>query len=194
MSKSRRKNRLSLYMSFFIAFIMITSVFGVMFYGFAGGGEVIKYEGHKFTATPQGYATKIDGKTYYFDVLPQDLENINIDSSIKSELDSSNALVITSDPKSSYKQDIAVSSYNLNAILTKQGKYTANAFNSANDQLPVITCINATPGLPVMEIIESNQTIATLNNNCITVEFDNTFNLQRATAKILYLILGVIDG
>lgn len=181
-------------MSFFIAFIMITSVFGVMFYGFAGGEDTVKYEGHKFIATPQGYATKIDGKTYYFDVLPQDLENININEGIKSELSNSNALIITSDPKSSYIQDIAVSSYNINAILTEQGKYTANAFNSANNQLPVITCMNATPGLPVMEIIESNQTTATLSNNCITIEFDTAFNLQRATAKILYLILGVIDG
>jgi hypothetical protein len=39
----KKNNRLSLYMGIFIAFIMITSMFGVVFYGFSNSNNNIKY-------------------------------------------------------------------------------------------------------------------------------------------------------
>jgi len=188
-----KKDRKSFYMGIFIAFIMITSVFGVMFYGFTGPSTTVKYNDYKFRTTNLGYTTKIDGMEYHFSVLPQDVESINITGNIKDEILNAQAVIVTSDHNSTYNQEIAVASYNMNIILSDKGKFVANAFMSPNDQLPVITCLNASQGLPVMEIVESNQTTATLENNCISIMFDTNFNLERVTSKILYLLLGVID-
>ena len=192
--KKTERNKTALYMSILIIFIMVTSGFGVMFYGFSNPSSTVKYKDFKFKLTQQGYQTKINGNQYYFEALPQDVEDIPIEFGTKYTILNSQAVIITSDPDSAYKEELALAHYNLNQMVLSLNKNVANAFTKENENLPVVTCMNSSLQFPVIEIVESNVTEASMGDNgCVTVEFDSSFNLRRITSKIMYLILGVID-
>jgi hypothetical protein len=191
--KHKKKDMKGLYMSIFIVIMMVLSGFGVIFYGFAGTEETIRYEGHKFKSTINGFETKINKQTYYFDVLPQDTLDINTSYDLKNLLKTAYGIIITSEPNSSYKEEIAIASYNLNSMFIKGNVHSAIAFTEEVFNIPKLTCMNASTSLPVIEILESNVTEIITENNCIQLKFDNSFNLRRATAKISYIYLGVIN-
>lgn len=188
-----KKDNKALYMSLFIAFIMITSAFGVMFYGFGTEETVTKYGKYKFKATNQGYKAKINGNEYYFEALPQDLETVNVSLGTKFSILNGQMVVITSDPDSTYKQEIALAQFNLNQVLMSLNKQVGNGFTAENDMLPVVTCSNASTEVPVIEMVEADRTEAVLEDYCIKIKFDSSFNLKRVNSKILYLLLGVLD-
>jgi hypothetical protein len=192
-NKQKKKNNKSLYMSLFIVIIMISSAFAVIFYGFAENEQTIRYEDYKFKSTPMGFSTRINKETHYFEVLPQDTFDINISQNVKSLLNNANGIIITSDPNSAYKEDIAISAYNLNNMFNKLNIYSANAFTSEVNNIPVITCLNASQNLPVIKIVENNITNIYAEENCIYINFDTSFNLRRASTKIMYVSLGVLN-
>ena len=195
--KKEKKNNMGLGMSIFIVFIMVTSVFGVMFYGFTGsGGEVIRYNDYKFRQTNLGYETTIANQKFYFEYLPEHTQDIEIIDNVTKMIGNSNGIIITSDIDSTYKEDIALTSYNLNTLLTTQNKYSANAFTNNSGTLPSVTCENASIAFPIVYIKESNATEIVLNDDyqgCIEFNFDTSYNLRRATAKFMYVILGIMD-
>lgn len=192
MAKSE-SNKSTIYMSIFIAVIMVTSGFGVMFYGFSGGGNTVKYNKHKFKITNLGASTKINGIEYYFEALPQEVEAFNITYGTKHTLLNSQAIVITSDPSSTYNQEIALTQFNMNSVLSTLNKQSVNAFTKETGSLPVITCENASSQMPVIEFIESNYTEAILEDYCLRVQFQNSHTLKAISSKILFLVLGVMD-
>ncbi|MFT4298000.1 MAG: hypothetical protein ACMXX5_02305, partial [Candidatus Woesearchaeota archaeon] len=128
------------------------------------------------------------------EALPQDTEDIYVSPEAKSLLLNAVGIITTSDPETTYKEEIAVSAYNLNNLFNKEGIQSINTFTSPINQIPAITCSNATMQTPVIEIIESNVTQATVQDNCIKMEFDTSFNLRRITSRIQYIFLGVMDG
>ena len=188
-----KNQRMGLYLSLFIAFIMITSAFGVIFYGFSDPSSAVKYGKYKFKSTPQGYSANINGVQYVFAALPPELNDINISYGTKFTILNGDVVVLTSNPDSTYKEDIAVSQYNLNSVLTGLNKQSINAFTLPNDQLPAISCENSTKETPIIEIQEGNTTQIILDGYCIKMEFDNSFNLRRSVSKLTYLLLGVLD-
>ena len=172
---------------------MITSMFGVIFYGYSNPENTVTYNDYKFKITAEGYETTIGDAIYSMPYLPQDVEDVNISPDIKNYFEETPVVVLTSDPDSSYKQDIAVASYNINSVLTSQDKYGRNAFTSEFNDLPVITCENATMGLLIVEISYTNQTSITGNNQCLDMTFDSSYNLQRISTKLMYMLLGIIE-
>jgi hypothetical protein len=179
-------------MSIFIAFIMITSIFGVMFYGFSSPGETYRYDGKKFEATPEGFELKFKGETYTFELLPQDVEDVPVDEEAIASIMNAPLVVLTSDPNSLYARDIAISSFNINTILTKQGQITGNAFTQPGAQLPVITCDNASTASPVIYFIQASETAISYEAGCTLVQFNTGFNLQRASSRLAYALLNII--
>ena len=189
-----KNDRKSMYMSILIAFVMISSAFAVVLYGFGDNSTSLRYNKYKFKVTNLGFETKIDGKLYYFDSVPQDVLGINVSSGIRDLILNGQAIIITSDPTSSYVQEIAVASYTLQTALSKMNKQAVNAFTKEGGKLPVFTCANATQTLPIIEIKESNTTEAIIVDNCITLYFSSGYDLQRLDSAVIYHILGVIDG
>jgi len=190
--KARNHTRIN--MSIFLAVIMISSLFAVIFYGFSEPSSTERYEGYKFKYTNAGYQTKINGISYTFDVLPQDTIDIQVQDGVIEAL-TRQGLISTSDPDSVYKQEIALAAYNINKVLQEKGKVAVNAFTneSENALIPVIGCQNATQSVPVMLIEEAPKTDISINNNCIKVGFTSGYDLQRASNKIIYMLLGVMN-
>jgi hypothetical protein len=189
-----KKDRTGLYMGLFIAFIMVTSAFGVVFYGYSESDNTSRYKGHKFKLTSMGYEAKIDGNRYFFEALPQDVEHLNITHETKNTILNSSAVIVTTQLDSAYTQEIALAQYNLNQIISGLGKQVANAFTEDTDTLPAITCMNATADISVIEIIEADSANVEVQENCIRIKFDTAYNLKVYTSYIIYQLLGVIDG
>lgn len=178
-------------MGVFIAFIMISSIFAILFYGFGETAQVDRYEGHTFRWTNEGYTVTLQGTTYAFDLLPQHVEMAYVDQEAGTLLRSAQAVITTSEQNSLYATDIAIASYNLNTLLGKQGIFVSNAFTDS--QTP-ITCQDATPGNPVIyfqEALIASQT--SVSDGCIIVMFDNPASLQQMVTKLLYMYLGIIQ-
>jgi len=192
--KSEKKHTASFYMGIFIVFIMITSMFGVMFYGFTSPDQTATYNDYKFKTTQQGYSLEINDKIHYFNYLPQDTEDIEINPGIIEKINNAEMIIVTSDPDSSYIQEIAIASYDLNINFMENNIPSGNAFTSKNGNLPVVTCLNATESSPVINIVEGNETKAELEENCINIIFDTSFNLERIKTKLIYQIYGVMNA
>lgn len=191
---TEKKDRKSLYMSIVIAIIMISSAFAVILHGFGDSSESLRYGKYKFKLTNLGFLVKIDGKEYLFENFPSDVDSLNVSSGIKEAVSNSIALIITSDPNSSYKQEIALASYNIQTVLSNMDKQVGNAFITEGYKLPVFTCENATSSVPIVYIQESNVTEAAISGNCINLYFDSSYSLQRVSSAFLFNILGIIDG
>jgi len=192
-----KKKRLSVFMGSLIAIIMISSVFGVMFYGYSDNSNTItRYGKFKFTQTDLGYELKYNGELYYFELLPDEVKSINVSKNIVNSLRNSKALIITSDPNTSYKEDIALSAYNMNLFLTTQDKLVGIGYNREsedNGQVPYITCQNASSQYLILDINEANETDMTFENNCIKLQFGNSYQLRQVTTKMLFDYIGVFD-
>ncbi|MCB9358682.1 hypothetical protein H6503_02005 [Candidatus Woesearchaeota archaeon] len=189
----KKNNRMTLYMGIFITLIMATSGFGVIFYGFSSNNSTEKYNGFKFKQTNYGYETKVDGKTYYFEVLPIETEHIEIEQGTINRLKDAYSIIITSDPFSSYRQDIALQTYQMNTVFANNQKQMVNAFTKDNVQLPTITCDNSTDEFLVVEFVEDNSTYIE-SDNCIRLHFQTAYEMRRATGRIIYEFLGVVDA
>ena len=189
--KTEQKKKSKTGMGLFIAFIMISSVFAILFYGFGETTQVDRYDGHTFRWTNEGYTVSLKGTTYAFDLLPQHVEMAHVTQEASTLLKSAQAVITTSEQNSPYATDIAIASYNLNTLLGKDGIFVSNAF--IDSQTP-ITCADATPGNPVIyfqEALIASQ--ITASDNCITIMFENPASLQQMVTKLLYMYLGIIQ-
>src|SRR3989338_6978397 len=107
-----KKNKIGIFMVVFMALIMISSVFAVIFYGFSDPAANRNYGKYKFTRGQYGYETKIDGKTQNFIYFPGDIEGLNVKQDVIDIAKGSQFFVLTSSPKDAFNQTIAYMEYN----------------------------------------------------------------------------------
>lgn len=69
----------------------------------------------------------------------------------------------------------------------RAGFTTNNTFD-----MPIITCEDATPVVPIIYFKQSNQTKVSLEENCIIVEARNNIDILRIKDRLLYSMLGII--
>jgi hypothetical protein len=71
--------------------------------------------------------------------------------------------------------------------------FVVKGFTSENEfAKPIITCDNATFYVPVIYFKKSNQTVISLENNCIIAEAYRGEDLVKVKDRLLYSIFGVI--
>jgi hypothetical protein len=179
--------------SLIIVFIMVFSAFGVIFYGFATPGTKLQYGVYKFTLTDQGFVTTVNGKKYVFDHYPADIENVNLSAGVVEKMKGTRMVYLTYDPNQSAVGDIAASQFKLQSELQTIGIYSATALTAPNEyELPVVTCQNATPFVPVVDFRESNRTAVDLEGNCIVFDAVYGEDFSRLKDRLLYALLGVM--
>ncbi|MFH0979172.1 MAG: hypothetical protein V1837_07800 [Candidatus Woesearchaeota archaeon] len=190
----RLKAKKQLWLSLFIAVIMVFSAFGVIFYGFADSSDIYRYNGYKFTPTTTGLLVKVQGKQFVVGSLPQDLVSINLSTAVANQLRQVKMLYLTYDPNSTSVQDIAAVEFQLKSDLANLGIYAAPAFTKTNEfNLPVITCLNATQFVPVIEFRDANKTSAAFDNGCIVLNAAYLDDFSRLKDRLLLGMLGVMN-
>lgn len=183
-------------MVYFIAFIMISSVFGVIFFGFSEDSTTVDYNGFIFKRAGDGskWSTQIDDKQIFFDYVPTEVTYINISSDIVSRLSTTMEIDITYKPNSTKKEIFAYVGYDMQQQLRGKGIYVRPGFtNKTEYNIPVITCADATPAVPVLYLIESNETKIYSQGNCVILEGKSDFDFIRQKDRILYGILGITE-
>tara|TARA_Y100000310_G_scaffold343214_1_gene449830 strand:+ start:1699 stop:2280 length:582 start_codon:yes stop_codon:yes gene_type:complete len=191
----KENNKSKIIWAAFIGFIMISSVFGVMFFGFTNLEEKKEYKGAIFTRINNGFTTKINKKQVPFSYFPTEVENINIDQEAITRIKNTAEVDMTYNPNSIYSQQIALIQYNIEPILrdffniyTRKGFTTNNSYN-----IPIIDCSQSTPNVPVLYFKESNTTRVYLENDCIIAEASKGNEFLRIADRILYGMFGIIE-
>ena len=181
--------------SLFLAGIMIFSTLGFMLDYQTGNSNKRKYNGYKFEQMYDGIQTKINGQKFTLTHFPEQLEYISMSTEIKQILRNTQVLAITYNPESEYKEAFAEQQFNLAEDLSQINKYIlAGMTNNTNfEQIPQITCQNATSTLPVIQFREAITTSITLKNNCITINIGNVNDASQTGDLLFYQIAGIME-
>ncbi len=181
--------------SIFIAGIMILSTLGVMLDYQTGSSNKMEYNGYKFEQMYDGVQTKINGQRFLLTYFPEQLEHINISTEAKQMLKNMQVFAITYDTKSEYKESFAEQQFNLAEKLALIEKYAISGVlnNTGMEQIPAITCKNATNAMPVLLLQEGITTNMTLKNNCLAVNIGSMYEAPQAGDLLFYQIAGVMQ-
>jgi len=189
-----KRERNAKIMVFFMAFIMIGSVFGVIFFGYNQQENKVKYNKVEFTQKESLWSVRINNKEAVFNYLPTDVEDIEIEEDVLNRLANLVEIDPTSDINNSFKEHIALAQHQMTLTLNNFNIYVRAGFTAENEfSMPVITCKDSTSNVPVVYFIESNQTKIYLKNNCIIAEGKDGFDFLRITDRLLYKILGIME-
>ncbi|MAE42171.1 hypothetical protein CMO93_00235 [Candidatus Woesearchaeota archaeon] len=174
---------------------MISSVFGVVFFGFGSSGAAsAKYNDFKFINQGDHWSTKLDGRYALFTYLPEDVVNIEVDNSAINILKNIIQIDATSDFNDTFSQSIALAQYQMGITLSNFNIFIRSGFtNSKESDFPVITCNNATQFVPVIYFKSSNETKVYLQDNCIIAEASNDRDMARVKDRLVYGILNIIE-
>ena len=197
--KAKRTKSFTKFMGWTIAFLMVASAFGVVFYGFnTSNSPDLIYEGYQFTPTQFGYSVTIDDQAYDFYYLPQSIGHLTIPDDIMSLLTTAPVLTITYDENSSLKEASSLFQFSFNHILGSRGVFVQSALTKPNTYgLPELTCLNATSYSPVIFIKESVDpnifnTSITRDGGCIIIQAHSPPEVVQYQDRILYTLLGVM--
>ena len=186
--KHEKKNKIGLWLTIFIALLMLTSTIGYVF----KGDSKEKYGEFSFSrGDDQRWHTKIDGKQLAFYYFPADLERINLSSEITNRIKNTNMIYFTHNLENPYSGDIALLKeifWPYFKIYADNGLTVNNSFN-----LPVINCNNATITLPIIYFKESNQTGFYFDNDCIICEIRSGEDFTALKERLLYALFGVME-
>ncbi len=188
----KKKIKLEKFMVYFIAFIMVSSIFGIIFSGYRQDSYSVKYNGIAFERRGNMWFAAINGGIG-FDYHPEEVENINLSGEVEALLQDKIEIDVTSDIESPFKDDIAVAVYNMENTLSATGVYVRSGFTEENDfNIPVISCSDSSQFVPVVYFQEMNKTEVIVNNSCIIAGAASEADILRIKDRLLYSILGII--
>ena len=183
----KRKNRSVAYIAVFVGLIMVLSVVGFLWSGESSNSY--KYNGFGFSYSDGKWSIRTADKMLYFDYLPEDLENISVPQEARNLLSSARLVYLTS--SNNLSEETALAKYDLMVGLETENRYVVNSVLEENvNNIPVISCKNATAFSPVIIINESDKDDSIiLNNNCIKLEGTSDIVSER----LLYSAYGIMD-
>ena len=182
------------FMVYLIAFVMIGSTFGVIFYGYNSGTGSIRYNDFKFVNKGGLWSTNVNGREALFTYFPSDVEPINISSSINSKLKDRLEIDVTSDFNDTFAETIALAQYQMGIVLSNFNVFVRGGFTGSNpSNFTVITCKDASDFVPSIYFKNSNATNVFLKDNCIIAEAASKADVARIKDRLVYGMLGIIQ-
>lgn len=193
--EKKKDNKKVWLVGIFMAVIMVTSIIGFMVG--ENSDQTKTYNGIKFYRTNTGWEAKINNKMIQFNLLPEEVQEINISNTIIEQLKTTKMVQITFNPNAAHAQETAWAQYQLQQTIN-------NALNSyatiGLTELPVnityagsiITCQNATQYVPVIMMTYGEETKITKSNNCIIFEAQSTYDMYAVKDRLVYGLLGIL--
>lgn len=183
------------FVGWLIIILMISSVFGVMFYGFSNPQGSYKYNGHTLKVVENNYVTEIDGKQLTFYFLPENVENLNFSEDIKAKL-SSPILTILFDPEDENIEYMDLLRFELIELSSSEAikTYFLPAMTKESDiyNLPIMSCDDATATQPTLYFLTGNSTKIYQDNNCIIFQGTYGTDIVRLRDRLLYQLSGIM--
>jgi len=188
--QKKKEKRNQIIIAILLSFLMIGSMAGIML---NQQNTNKKYNNYKFRSTDQGYLTKVEGKEFYFNYLPQEIEEFKINKSFCKKLQNSEAIQILFEPETQSAMFIDYIrlnfQQNLNQIIITKITNESTKYNAYD----VASCDNATERMPMIFFKETDNQSITIDNNCLIVESkQNNFLVFRDI--ILYGYTRIMQG
>lgn len=194
--KESAKEKQNKFIVFFIAFIMISSAFAVIFYGFNEGQPTKRtFNGYDFFEKNDQWFrwyTKIGKTDAGFNYLPDEVAGIPIDGTIQ-RLASPAQISITSDLNDIFAEEIALAETQAEMTLSNFNIFAVKAFTAENEYgWPVITC-NQSAASTVIYFKEANETKITVHGGCILADANQMSDILVLRDRIVYALLGILN-
>lgn len=197
--ETRKQKKNTRIVAITMAILMIASLAGIALSGFnsPSGNSAFTYGDYSFTLQPvEGslqsvLVTKVNGKEVQFYSLPQDTLQLDTVGNL-SFLANTNYLVLTGNPDDILMSIQDVLRFEMNkasgkqiagAVMFPQENYTA---------YPVVTCLNSSTTVPVVEITESNKTSIVVDGSCVKIN-SRPQDILYVRDRLLYQMLGIIE-
>jgi len=192
--RKNKKKWTVILVSSFIVFSMVISIFGIVVDNQSNG--IPDYNKHSFTASTNGYKTKINGTYMEFYNYPTELESIPLSSDIITLLKNSSGIAFVFDPQDNITDNLVyidIIRYELEKQIDKPS-YFGITQESDKYTLPIVSCANATSTFPFI-VINSSITaefyISAENPNCIIMNA-KLRELLSAKDRLIYTYYGIM--
>ncbi|MGM5485180.1 MAG: hypothetical protein ACQEP1_04900 [Nanobdellota archaeon] len=189
-SKEEKRKRTSrMFFGIFTIIVMVGGGVGIFANNMGNNNEETGYNDFSFTRTREGWITEIDGREMAFTSHPLELERYNVSDDVADTIRGSKGVILTNDPSSRLRNDIARAQQNLKK---KTAINMRNAFNTESEyDVPVIGCANSTEEVPVIVFEQGNSSEIT-KDDCIHVRSATASDFMRLSERIVYELLGVM--
>ena len=174
----------------FIIGVMVFSTFGFILSESTGNAQTFSYKGKSFVLTEEGLFTLINGKKVFFTSLPDRLESIAVEDSVKKLFKETPVITISYNPYSEDAELLGYAQFSFEDRSIKLGRpIVINALtNAQNFSLPEINCVNASQTSPVLIFEKSNTSSAQLKNDCVVVKYSSQQDLLEIVDKLVYIV------
>jgi hypothetical protein len=197
--KEEKKNKAGIYLSIFLAVIMVGSIAGI-FIGNPSQGQEYTYGKYSFKNVNNIWSTKINKKEVAFYYLPDQLIASQVPVAVHKKIQASQGLIISFNPRineTTRLQAVDIFRFELvNAFIsatpTKQVGFSITEKSSAYS-LPPINCNNATFYVPVMTVDYGNESRVSLEGDCIVVSATDEYGLLAIGDNLKYHIYGILN-
>jgi len=140
------------------------------------------------------FTSEINGQPISFRYRPDDLTDIGLPEEIVQDITSTNAISITYPWNSSLAQGMALFQLDAsNVLAARYNVFTQPGFTTANQlNTPVVTCANATSFVPVLLLLDANNTAIEAdpsNPSCIVLTASTELGFSRVSERLLYELL-----
>lgn len=196
-SKKREKNnRLA---AIILAVLMIASLAGIALSGNSSQSDSssFTYGDYKFNlqqiegSTQSVLVTEVNGVDVGFYSLPQDTLRLNVTGNL-SFLKDSNYMVFTGNPTDVLMPIQDLLRYEMNQA-TGKNIGAAVLFENANyTEYPVVTCLNASTVVPVIELVESNITKIDVEGSCVKIQ-SLPSDILYVRDRLLFQMVGILN-
>jgi len=195
---ARRKKKQSVFnkknlVGIFIVMIMVLSGIGYMRSG--GGESRFSYNGFQFQSTGDAWVTQVDGTLLAFRFHPADLESLEIDTAAIDSILGTKMLYISFDPDSPMVSDIEVARLDLDNNLRQKGIFpvvgvTKNS--TAYGAFQQVGCINATQFVPVIYLVQGNESYIKKQGECIVMQARDRYDMSAVKERLIYSVYGIM--
>lgn len=190
MKREKKSNKKQMLIVGIIAFLMITSIVGFIY----SGGSGVKEFDLKFNQKQGRWSTIIDNREAIFTFLPSEVYELEVKSEIISRMTNTLEVDATYDANSSDAQAMALAIYEIQRTFSFNFDKFLRAGLTTNfsQNIPIITCDDATAAVPVVYFKQGNETKVYLEGDCIIAEARNANGIIRIKDRLLYGMFGVI--
>lgn len=198
-----RKDWQKIIFSLVLAAIFLFSTIGLIFSSVPGGssGDVFGntysevYNGVKFESVPNAnvFVAEIDEQEVFFSYLPRDVETMTVDTNVFPLLTNKPQLKITSDSLTNYSDIKSLISYDMSRLFESVDIQRGYVDENNPYGFEQITCEDATEFVPVLYLMNSNETKISVNNNCVIAQADSQFGYLRIRDRLLFGMYGIIE-
>jgi len=195
--RRRDEDKAKKWIGWFIISIMVLSVlaFGASFVT-QGTNSLSRHNGFKFQQlqTNGEWQVEVGDVTHQFVYHPTQITPVTIDESALAPLREAFQVSISFDPALDEPQYVDYARLRLAEHFLLQDIQVAQGINQESEiySLPLVGCDAAKALQPVVMLELGNETMVTVEGNCITLTSTSEINLLQLTESLRYKLLGVI--